>query len=87
MLPTKLTLTAAFALLILVGIPDTAQAYVGPGLGAGAIGAVLGVLGAVLLAIFSLIYYPLKRAMRKRKVAGQATPTRVGEATRANQGG
>ena len=53
-------------------LPGLAQAYVGPGLGAGAIGAVLGVIGAVLLAIFAVVYYPLKRALRNRKTAKKA---------------
>jgi hypothetical protein len=60
-------LPLSFALL-----PGVAQAYVGPGLGVGAIGAVLAVIGAMLLSVFAAVYYPLKRALRKRKAAKQA---------------
>jgi preprotein translocase subunit SecD len=66
----------ALALLLaamLIGLPHLAHAYVGPGLGAGAIGAVVGVIGAVLIALFSIVYYPIKRMMRRRRAtAGTA---------------
>lgn len=42
-----------------------ALAYVGPGLGAGTIGVVIGLLVSVLLAIFALFWYPLKRLFRR----------------------
>ena len=42
-----------------------AAAYVGPGLGLGAIGAFIGVVVTVLLAIIGLFWYPLKRLIRK----------------------
>jgi hypothetical protein len=62
-----LLLPLSFALL-----PGVAQAYVGPGLGVGAIGAVLAVIGAVLLSVFAAVYYPVKRTLRKWKAAKQA---------------
>tara|TARA_B110000503_G_scaffold91898_1_gene138707 strand:- start:5235 stop:5504 length:270 start_codon:yes stop_codon:yes gene_type:complete len=39
-------------------------AYVGPGLGAGVIGVIVGLLGSVVLAFLGLFWYPLKRKMR-----------------------
>jgi hypothetical protein len=44
---------------------DTAVAYVGPGLGLGAIGAFVGVIVTILLAIIGVIWYPLKRVLRR----------------------
>jgi hypothetical protein len=41
--------------------PLTAHAYIGPGLGSGVIGVVLGILTAIFLAMTALIWYPLKR--------------------------
>ena len=61
--------------LLLIGLVAASlpvHAYIGPGMGAGAIASVLGVLGAILLAIFGLLYYPIKRILKKRKVAKQA---------------
>lgn len=56
-------------LLAVLLIPVQAQAYIGPGLAAGTIAAVLGVIGAVLLAVFAIVYYPVKRMLRRRKPA------------------
>lgn len=58
--------SAFYFLLIIISFP--AEAYLGPGLGAGIIATVVGVLGAVVLAIIGLVYYPLKRFLRNRKV-------------------
>ena len=43
-----------------------AEAYVGPSLGLGVIGAVIGVLAAVVLTVFGLLWYPLKRMFGKK---------------------
>ncbi len=43
-----------------------AQAYVGPGLGLGALGAILGVVLSVVLALFAIFWYPLKRMFKKK---------------------
>jgi hypothetical protein len=53
------------ALLFLMGLfcfPSQAFSYVGPGLGAGTIGVILGLLGSILLASFAFFWYPIKRA-------------------------
>ncbi|MBP6030771.1 MAG: hypothetical protein KA533_05015 [Sphingobium sp.] len=57
-----LALAAALAIL-----PGSALAYIGPGVGAGAIGAVLGVVGSIFLALFAVIWYPIKRLLRRGK--------------------
>jgi len=48
-------------------LPGQALAYIGPGLGLGAIGAVLGVVGGLFLALFAVLYYPFKRMISNRK--------------------
>jgi uncharacterized membrane protein len=52
--------------------PGLALAYIGPGVGAGAIGAVIGVIGAVFLAIFAVVWYPIKRMIKSRKKSPSA---------------
>ncbi|MBW0008178.1 MAG: hypothetical protein JO335_10760 [Sphingomonas sp.] len=52
--------------------PSPAFAYIGPGVAAGAVASVLGVLGSIVLGIFSVIYYPIKRLFKKRKKAKSA---------------
>lgn len=56
----------------LLAVPGVAHAYIGPGLGAGTVAAVLGVFGSIVLALFAVIYYPIKR-MRKRKKRAATT--------------
>jgi len=58
---------ASLAILLQV---EAAQAYVGPGLGAGAIAVVLGIVGSVFLALFAVLWYPLKRLLRKNRTPG-----------------
>ena len=61
--------TRLFLTLALVALPGLAHAYIGPGLGAGAIAAALGVIGSILLALFAVVYYPIKRMRKKRRDA------------------
>lgn len=57
-------------IVLLLFSTATAHAYVGPGLGLGVIGAILGTLLTVVLAIAGLIWYPVKRLRRKKNQAG-----------------
>ena len=58
---------AALALLLVVVTSSSAQAYVGPGAGLSAIGAVFALIIGLFVAILGFIWYPLKRLFRKRK--------------------
>jgi len=60
----------AIAGLLLVALP--AQAYVGPGAGISVLGAVWGVIVAVVVVIGGLLFLPFKIMMRKRKLAKEA---------------
>jgi hypothetical protein len=53
------TLVAALAL-----IPTFAMAYVGPGLGLGAIASAFSLIGAVFLGILGFLWYPVKRLLK-----------------------
>jgi hypothetical protein len=55
-------------MLLLATAP--AQAYIGPGLGAGTLGVILGLLGSVLIAIFAFFWYPIKRTFKKWTASG-----------------
>jgi predicted lipid-binding transport protein (Tim44 family) len=43
-----------------------AQAYVGPGLGVGIIGMIIGVLASIVLAVLGTVWFPVKRMLRAR---------------------
>ena len=49
-------------LLVVIALgPITAQAYVGPGLGAGAVATVLGILAGILMLVVGIVWYPIKK--------------------------
>jgi len=56
----------------LLTLATSAEAYVGPGMGLGVIGAVLGFLTAILLAFAGMVWYPVKRMIRARRDAARA---------------
>lgn len=61
-------------LLLLFALPMTAaHAYVGPGVGLGAIGVLIGVLASLVLAVVGIVWYPIKRLLKKRKKAQDAS--------------
>ena len=67
--PSGTILAALTVILLLPATP--ALAYIGPGAGLGAIGAVVGLLGALLLAIGVVVIWPIRRMVRKAR-AGAA---------------
>ena len=51
----------------LLSMAAVAEAYVGPGMGLGVLGAILGFTAAFFLALVGLVWYPLKRMIRARR--------------------
>ncbi len=51
--------------VLLLAHSELAMAYVGPGLGAGTVAAVLGVVVGLLMLVVGAIWYPIKRLIRK----------------------
>ena len=63
--------------LIVTLIPiDEAHAYIGPGLGLGALGVVLGLFISICLALLAFFWYPLKRVLRKSRAKGRTSDAR-----------
>ena len=51
--------------LFLISMPSFA--YVGPGMGGGAIAAIIGFFAAILLGLWGILYSPITRALKNRK--------------------
>jgi len=54
-----------FLSLFLISYP--LHAYIGPGMGGGVIAAIVGFFAAILLGLWGILYYPIKRALKNRK--------------------
>ncbi len=75
---TQQLIILAATMPVLAAAP--AHAYIGPGLGAGTVAVVLGVLGSILLAFASLIWYPAKRLIRRFNAKQATADADTGEA-------
>jgi hypothetical protein len=53
--------------IILFIIMSPTYAYIGPGMSGGLIATILGIIGSIFLAIFGILYYPIKRFIKNRK--------------------
>lgn len=64
-------MSKTFFCIVLAGLlaqfPLAAHAYIGPGAGLSAIGTLIALIGAVLLAIVGFLWYPIKRLLRGHK--------------------
>lgn len=65
--PTRFISTAIF-----LSAPLMAQAYVGPGAGLSALGALWALVLALFTAVFFVLAWPVRRALRRRRAARQA---------------
>ena len=59
----KLTL----ALFVFFLTTTSSFAYLGPGVGGGVIAATIGIIVAIFAVLFGLIWFPVKRLLKKRK--------------------
>ena len=48
-------------------ITSSSFAYLGPGIGGGTIAATIGIIIAIFVGLFGLIWFPIKRILKKRK--------------------
>jgi hypothetical protein len=53
--------------IIFILINTSSFAYLGPGVGGGVIAATLGIIVAIFAALFGLIWFPIRRLLKKRK--------------------
>ena len=60
------------ALLLLALITSPAAAYVGPGAGISVLGSLLGILATILVAIGAILFWPIRKLMKRRKAKKEA---------------
>lgn len=59
------SMTVGFLAILLLTYSSVASAYIGPGLGAGAVTVVLGIVSGLLMLIVGIVWYPLKKLIRR----------------------
>ena len=55
-------------LFFLIVTINTAHAYLGPGMGGGLVAAMIGIIFALFALIFGIIWFPLKRFFKNKKI-------------------
>jgi len=82
-----MTATIVILVTLILIWPVETLAYIGPGMGVGAIVTVLGFVGAILLGLFAFLYYPIKRMIkRKKKEQDQTTKDETKKAEEDSMG-
>ena len=56
-----------FSSIVFCLTATSSLAYLGPGVGGGVIAATIGIIVAIFAALFGLIWFPVKRLLKKRK--------------------
>lgn len=65
---TQIKLSLFIIIVVLLEFfPSQSLSYIGPGMGGGFIAATLGIVVAILAAIFGLVYFPIKRFLKQKK--------------------
>ncbi len=54
-------------LLFFIFLPTQSYAYLGPGVGGGVIAATLGIIVAIFVGLFGLIWFPIKKLFKKKR--------------------
>ncbi len=55
------------AILLFLSFSSAAQAYIGPGAGISVLGSILGILGTIVVAIGAILFWPIRKFLRRRK--------------------
>tara|TARA_Y100000816_G_scaffold274334_1_gene241535 strand:- start:293 stop:502 length:210 start_codon:yes stop_codon:yes gene_type:complete len=53
--------------IFLILYPELAYAYLGPGVGFGVLAATIGIIVAIFAGLFGILWYPIKKILKKKK--------------------
>ncbi len=66
MFNTIFTKFILLTIILIIYLPQSALAYLGPGAGLSAIGSFLALLAGIIIAILGFLWYPIKRLFGKK---------------------
>ena len=61
------------AIIILLAVSPAAMAYIGPGAGISVLGSLLGILGTIVVAIGAIIFWPVRKFLKRKNILASAT--------------
>jgi hypothetical protein len=70
--PLNRTAVLAVGALAAIAAAEPAAAYIGPGAGLGMIASLIAVVGAVVLALVGILFYPMRLLLKRRRKAALA---------------
>jgi len=65
------------AILLLLAISPAAVAYIGPGAGISVLGSLLGILGTIVVAIGAILFWPVRKFLKRKKQAKAAAAEEI----------
>jgi len=68
------TAPALIIVSLLLMWPVVGLAYIGPGMAVGVIATAVGFVSAILLGLFAILYYPVKRMIKRKNKEQSQTP-------------
>jgi len=68
--------------LILTAVSPAVFAYIGPGAGISVLGSLLGILGTIVVAIGAILFWPIRKYLKRKK---QKEQTATSESTVADE--
>lgn len=57
------------AFILFLSLSAPALAYIGPGAGISVLGSLLGILGTIIVAIGAILFWPIRKMLKRRKAA------------------
>jgi hypothetical protein len=63
--------------VILMCLSTPAFAYIGPGAGISVLGSVLGILATIVVTIGAILFWPLRKLMKRRKARTETGETKT----------
>lgn len=76
------TMIQILLVFILLASVSPAPAYIGPGAGISVLGSLLSILATVFVAIGAVLFWPLRKLMKRRKARRESATGTEAEATR-----
>ncbi len=74
--------TLLIVLLVLISSP--VSAYVGPGAGISVLGSLLGILATIFVAIGAILFWPIRKLMRRKKKRTESGPSQDTDSSSAD---